>query len=276
MRHLSAFLLCLLLASPGPSAAQQQETLADIRQQLTILYVELRKLKQELNTTGATGNAVSGTSALDRVGAMESELQRLTAKAEELEFRIDRIVRDGTNQIGDLEFRLCELEANCDVSKLGDTPTLGGGEVPQVTMGTATVEDAGQGPELAVGERADFDRAQAALESGNYQAAADQFATFNQTYPGGPLAAAADIGRGEALEGLGDTREAARAYLSAFSTNQLGPEAPEALVRLGAALGKLGQTAEACVTLSEVSVRYPQATDAQQQATAEMQALGCS
>ncbi len=275
MRRLIATLLCVMLALPAFAQSAGKETLADIRQQLTVLYVELRKLKQELNTTGAAGGEISGSSSLDRVASMESELQRLTAKTEEREFRIDQVVRDGTNQIGDLEFRLCELEPDCDVGSLGDTPTLGGGELPQAPV-EAPDADQDEGPELAVGERSDFDRAQAALENGNYQEAADQFATFTATYPGGPLAAAADLGRGKALEGLGDTREAARAYLSAFSTNQTGPDAPEALVHLGAALGKLGQTAEACVTLSEVATRYPQAADAQQTATAEMQTLGCS
>ncbi len=275
MRALPAIIVCLSLALPAPSTAQQSETLADIRQQLTILYVELRKLKQELNTTGAVGGSVSGTTALDRVAAIESELQRLTAKTEELEFRVDRIVREGTNQVGDLEFRLCELEPNCDVAKLGDTPTLGGGELPQAPA-TGSQQPGAQGPELAVGEQADFDKAQAALDAGEFQSAANQFAAFNATYPGGPLAAAADLGRGTALEGLGDTREAARAYLSAFSSNQTGPDAPDALVRLGAALGKLGQKAEACVTLSEVATRYPQAVEAQQSAAREMQSLGCS
>lgn len=273
MRNLIAIGVCVLLVLPLPAQAQQDETLADIRQQLTVLYVELRKLRQELNTTGAMGGNIAGTSALERVGSIESELQRLTAKTEELEFRIENIVRDGTNQIGDLEFRLCELEADCDVGNLGDTPTLGGGDLPQAQ--TAPQDSPDQGPELAVGERDDFDRAKAALDDGDYQTAADLFAEFNATYPGGPLAAAADIGRGQALESMGDLREAARAYLSAFSSDQTGPAAPRALVQLGAALGKLGQTAEGCVTLDEVSVRYPDAAQAIADATAAAQEIGC-
>ena len=42
-------------------------------------------------------------------------MQRLTSKSEELENRINRIVSDGTTRIGDLEFRLVELEGG-DVS----------------------------------------------------------------------------------------------------------------------------------------------------------------
>ena len=47
---------------------------------------------------------------------------------------------------------------------------------------------------------------------------------------------------------------------AATSTN------PDALYRLGASLGELGQTREACVTLAEVSARFPgsaAATEAQ-------------
>jgi tol-pal system protein YbgF len=112
--------------------------------------------------------------------------------------------------------------------------------------------------ELAVGERADFERAQEALASGDFRSAADLFAAFNATYPGGPLGPEADLKRGQALAQLDDIRGAARAYLSAFTTDQTGPNAPEALFRLGEALGRLGQTQEACTTLQEVGVRFPQ------------------
>ncbi|MEE4348489.1 MAG: tol-pal system protein YbgF, partial [Paracoccaceae bacterium] len=96
------------------------------------------------------------------------------------------------------------------------------------------------------------------LASGDFRGAADLFAAFNETYPGGPLSAEADLKRGQALTQLNDVRSAARAYLSAFTTDQTGPNAPEALFRLGEALGQLGQTQEACTTLQEVGLRFPQ------------------
>ena len=79
-----------------------------------------------------------------------------------------------------------------------------------------------------MGEEADFERAQEALASGDFRTAADLFETFNQTYPGGPLAAEAELRRGEALQGLGDTREAARAFLAALARTRRadGPAGP--------------------------------------------------
>ena len=272
-RHVIGALAAIVLAAPG-FAQDKAQSLADIRQELTILFVDLQTLKQELNTTGAATGA-GGGSALDRVNAIESEVQRLTAKTEELEFRIDRIVRDGTNQIGDLEFRLCELEEGCDIGALGDTPTLGGGDAPVVAPAVQAPE-ADSGPQLAVGEQADFKRAQEALASGDFQATLDQLAAFNATYPGSPVAIDVELMRGEALEGLGDVREAAKAYLNAFTLDQLGPNAPDALFHLGAALGQLDQTSEACVTLGEVSNRYPDATEAVAEAASTMRVLGCS
>ena len=55
-----------------PVAAQSQaETLADIRQQLSVLYVEVQRLNRELSTTGGVaGGAGTSGSALQRIDAM--------------------------------------------------------------------------------------------------------------------------------------------------------------------------------------------------------------
>lgn len=255
--------------------AQNDTTLADIRQELTVLHVEMQHLNRELSTTGNAGSVAIGGSALQRLDAIESELQRLTAKTEELEFRINRVVRDGTNRIGDLEFRLVELEGG-DVGALGETSTLGGA-VDGASTGAGTVltqTGTTETEQLAVGEAADFDRAEAALVAGEYRAAVDQFTTFSQTYPGSPLETKAQLLRGKALEGAGDLTDAARAYLAAFSRNPKGVIAPDALFNLGRSLGRLGQTSEACVTLAEVGGRFPQAP-AVLEAQSAMQNLGC-
>ncbi len=275
MRVLAALGLCLLWSLRAlPLAAQQDQTLADIRQELNVLYVEVQKLKRELSTTGAPQIATGGDSVLDRVGAIETELQRLTAKTEQLEHRIGRVVEDGTNRIGDLEFRLVELEGG-DVSKLGETTTLGGDTGASTPAAEAPAQQTDGGGELAMGEQADFDAANAALEARDYQRAATLFAAFNEAYPGSPMAARAHLARGRALDGVGDTREAARAYLTAFTGDDTGPTAPAALYELGAALGRLGQVEQACVTLGEVGVRFP-GGEAEALARSEMSSLGCN
>ncbi|MFT4962407.1 MAG: tol-pal system protein YbgF [Paracoccaceae bacterium] len=267
-------LMALLVLGPERAVAQDDQTLADIRQELTVLFVQVQQLKRELSTTGGVSTNLAGTSALEKIDAIEAELKNLTSKTEQLENRINRVVADGTNRIGDLEFRLVELEGG-DVSMLGETTTLGGGVAPSTGGGsTSPTPDSGQG-ELAMGEGADFKAAEQALAGKDYRRAADLFAQFNTAYPGSPMAAQADLNRGHAQDGLGDTREAARAYLAGFVSNETGPVAAEALFELGSALGRLGQTDQACVTLGEVAVRFPVA-DAVATAQNEMTSLGCS
>ena len=116
--------LCAVLLS-GPALAQDRaQTLADIRGELTALMAEFNALKAELVTSGAAQTGAAGGDALQRMDAIEAELTRLTSKTEEIEIRLGRVVTDGTNRVGDLEFRVCELTEGCDPATLGTTAPL--------------------------------------------------------------------------------------------------------------------------------------------------------
>ncbi len=280
-----ALSLALAVSLPLAAPAQDTATLADIRQQLTTLYSDIQSLKSELTTSGALTQGVAGSTPLDRLNAIEAELTRLTAKAEQLEYRINQVVSDGTNRIGDLEFRLCELEEGCDISTLGDTPSLGG--AAPATDGAVTGATPATGgpsavpttpppaaPQLAVAEQGDFDAALAMMEEGDFAGAVAGFEAFSMTYPGSPLSQRAHYLRGESYESMGEMTNAARAYLDAFSANQTGDGAPDALFKLGFSLGAIGQTQDACITLSLVPTRFPN-SDAALDAQAAARGLGC-
>jgi tol-pal system protein YbgF len=278
----AALILALCAGLAAPAFAQDRtQTLADIRQELSVLFVELQRLRGELNTTGGAQGSGGGASMLDRIAAIESELQRLSALTEELDLRINRVVSDGTNRVGDLEFRLCELEADCDIGALGETSTLGGGTAAAggaaaptpMTPTTPTGQTGGMS--LAVAEQDDFDRARAAFDAGEFARAAELFASFTATYPGGPLSAEAHFLRGQAEAEQAAWSRAARAYLDSFTSDPSGARAPEALLNLGASLAQLGQIDEACVTLGEVGIRFPGTAAAGQADTARAN-LGCS
>lgn len=271
-----------LVAASGVYAQDNTQSLADIRTEVQALAAQMQALKSELVAGGAAAlQAAGGASALERMNALEAELTRLTSQTEQLQIRVEKVVADGTNRVGDLEFRLCELEKGCDTGNLPITTALGGtataaapAGVTTATTDTAATTASAPVAELALNEQADFDLAKAALDSGDFQGAADQFTTFAQSYPGGPLTGEAQFLQGDALSQLGDTSGAARAYLGAFSGAPQGPRAPAALLKLGAALGLLGQTQDACVTLGEVPVRFPTAPEATE-AQSTMQKLGC-
>ena len=270
--------LCLMLLALPAAAQDKAQTLADIKIELGQLMAQFNSLKAELVASGRASAGMAGGDALQRMDAIEAELTRLTAKAEEIELKLNRVVADGTNRLGDLEFRLCEATAGCDINNLHDTAPLGGAAAaaPAAPAAQPAAPAAGSnsGPEMAMGEQADFDRAKGVLGQGDFRTAADLFATFAQAYPGGPLTQESQYLRGEALNQLGDTAEAARAYLDAFSGKPDGSFAADSLLRLGQALGTLGQVPDACLTLAEVGNRFPgslQATNAQ----VSMQGLAC-
>ena len=279
MRRLGLTLALCLLPVLG-HAQDRAQTLADIRSELAALAAEFNALKSELISTGAISSGAAGGDALTRMDTIEAALARLTARTEEVELRLNRVVSDGTNRIGDIEYRLCEVTEGCNPADLGATSVLGGASggaaapvvAAPVVTGTGTVGSGGA--ELAVAEQQDFDRAKEVLGQGDFQGAAALFATYAQSYPGGPLIPEAHYLRGEALSRLGDTGNAARSYLDAFSAAPDGPFAPDALLKLGEGLGALGQVPEACVTLAEVGTRFP-GSMAATQSTVAMQGLGC-
>lgn len=274
-------LILLLVFVPAAALGQDKaQTLADIRAELSALSADVAALKQELVATGAASSGAAGGDALQRMDAIEAQLAQLTAKAEEIELRLNRVVTDGTNRIGDLEFRLCEATEGCDVAALPETPVLGGAASAPAAPAATTAPAAPAAPatsdvpEMAIQEQADFDAAKAAYDSGDFAGAAEKLAGYAQNYPGGPLAQQAQVMRGDALTQTGDRAAAARSYLDAFSGQPDGPRAAEALLKLGQALGDLGQTPEACVTLTEVGSRFPGSLEAGSASTA-MQGLGC-
>lgn len=301
-RFLTAAAAGLVLAAALAGAAAgdaKKQTLADIQADLQKVKAQVLGLKQELASTGASSTQpAAGNSVQDRLDAIEAELRSLTDQTEQLQNRINVVVSDGTNRIGDLEYRLVEAQGG-DPTKLPKTKPLGGvaptgGGAAPVTGGAGAAGGAaaggaaggaaaagdgsggGQsgGPELAVSEQSDFDTAKKAFDGGDYRNAAGLFATFAQTYTGGPLTGEALFYRGQALTKVGDVANAARAYLDSFSSYPKGPRAPDALTELGISLGKLGQTQDACTTLGQVGVRYPNAA-AVVDAKAAMQGLGC-
>ena len=268
----------LALTSVGatPSFAQSSdETLADIRQELEFLYGDILRLKRELSTTGNSGLQSNNDPALQRLDSLETEVRRITGMLEEKQFWINNIVNDGTNRIGDLEFRLCELEDGCDAFSLDKTTPLGGKSAQRTGDGTGTTVPTTDTSGATDSEQANFERAYAAFEAGEYASAASQFESFALAFPGGPLTGEAHYWRAESLIGAGDTSNAALAFLESFSGSPQGTKAPNALFRLGVSLNELGQSEEACLMLSEVGVRYPTSAilvDAQD----KYAQLGCS
>ncbi|WP_028714112.1 tetratricopeptide repeat protein [Paracoccus sp. J55] len=263
-----------------PVAAQDAQTLADIRAELNQLSADLQSLRAQLVASGPAGFAAAGgDSAIDRMNAMEARLAQLTGQTEQLQNRIDRIVRDGTTRIGDIEFRLCEMEEGCDLGSL-TTPPLGeqGGSSPlppSDQQGALTQSRTPSARAAATAaEKADFDRAREVLGQGDFRRAAELFAAIAETHAGGPLTAEALFLRGAALDSAGDLDGAGLAWLESFAANPNGPQAADALLGLSRAMSAKGGPQEGCYYLQEILARFPGAPQAAE-AERRLQGLGC-
>lgn len=265
LRGVFAAVLIACLAVLPASGQTQAQTLEDVRLDITELSELMQELRSELLTTGNSGVSQDSVGTiLQRLNTLEADLSAALGMVETLEFRVVQIADDATRRIGDLEFRLTELEGG-DTGSLTTPPPLGGDAL--------SGED---GQELATDEQNSFDAGVALYDAGEFQAAADQFATFTTTYPGGPLTSEAQYRRGLALAGLQDWGGAARSYLDSFSGAPDGPVAPVALYELAASLGALGQTEQACLTLDEIGVRYQNVSvDLGAQILTQKQTLAC-
>ncbi len=229
----------------GPVAAQTL-TLADIRGDLSILSQQLEALREELSPTGNTGlSPRDAASILVQVGEVRADLEQAIGRVQALEIKVQKVVDDGTTRIGDIEFRLTELEGG-DPTLLGTPAPLGGVEAESDVL---TIE------------RQAFNAAKKALADGDGGKAAALLTSFLNNFPDGPLTSEARYLQGQGLAMTGDFQNAARSYLSGFSGAPDSAFAPLSLFGLSKSLYELGQGEQACLTLAEINIRYANIDD---------------
>ena len=246
---------------------------------------------------------------MDRIQTIENELQSMTAKVEKLEFQLNKLTTDSAKRFDDMEFRLCELEDDCDINQLNSS-TFIGSDLKIVIPKVDGVNDSKN--ELAVAEETDYVAAELAFGNKQFDEALTKFKLFVEAYPEGDLTnqayffiaeslialekwdeaiesysifmsfnseseliGKAYFNQGQAYASLEKWADAARSHLEAFSHNRESEIAPNALYYLGMSLDKIGQRQEACQTVNEVIIRYP---DAPIVSTAinQMQIMECS
>lgn len=134
-----------LIAVAGPGAAQDaagapsQQTLAEIRAEIDALAGEIAGLRGELIAPDPVATGIVNPGPLRaRVDETAQDVQRLQAAIEALTLRVEQVVADGTNRVGDLEFRLHEL-ANGDFADYQDPAPLGEGPGAQDTSALAAL-----------------------------------------------------------------------------------------------------------------------------------------
>lgn len=261
-----ALALLLALAPPAPAQTAPMPNLADLRADLDAVAADLQSLRAALRVSGAAGYAAAGgPDAIARMDRMEATLRQLTGAVEEARNRIEAVTADSAQRLDDAEFRLCQLEADCDLGALTSGEGLGG----DLTDGPGFAPPPAAAPEptpASAAEQAAFDAAVAQARQGDPRAGAEAFAAFARDHAGGPLFTEARFLEGQALLAAGDARAASRALTDAFAADPDGPRAPAALLAIAQIMEAEGQPGPACAFLSELALRHPGTPEAGQAA----------
>lgn len=239
----------------------------DLLYRLNVLDAEIADIRARLG--GAVGAntvpSVGGGGGGGDTGAMEGEIRRLTAKVEQLENQIRQLNTQIANRLGDLEFRVNELEG---VPNDGGTQPLLPNQGAEVESGNQQV--------ASISERGDLDRAIGDVNKGRFDQAEDRLRRFLNTYPSSPMTGEAWYWLGESQFVRGNLVDASRSYLNGYQAQAKGTHAPDNLYKLGVTLGRVGQINEACLTLREVRRQFPTAARGiPSKADAEADQLSC-
>jgi tol-pal system protein YbgF len=173
--------------------------------------------------------------------------------------------------------------AGSDYGPRSDAGGDNGPGAPPHNLGTLSLSSNGAQiparaqPAAAGGPEAQYDQAIALLRSEKYPEAREGFKAFLQKYPSHALSGNAEYWLGETYYAQGQYRDAAESFLKGFQKYPKNAKAPASLLKLGMSLGQLKQTKEACLTLNEISKRYPESPlMLRQRADEERKRLRCS
>jgi tol-pal system protein YbgF len=137
--------------------------------------------------------------------------------------------------------------------KMQDGHVTGGVNNPQAPPLPATPPDYGLTPQEQ------YDRAFDMLRQADYPNAETAFKTFIDKNPKDKLIDNAKYWYGETLYVRARFDESAVAFADAYQTNPQGAKAPDSLLKLAMSLAALNKTPDACVTLTELKSKYPNA-----------------
>jgi len=233
----------------------------DLLYRLDVISAEIADIRAQLG--GSVQQPARPSVGTGEVGALEDEVRRLTAKVERLENQIRQLNSQTSNKLGDIEFRLNDLEG---------VPNDGAGTQPLIQDNGAQVETPTAA--LSVSEQGDLDRAVSDVNQGRFDQAEDRLRQFLNSYPGSPLRGEAWFWLGESQFVRGNLADSARSYLNGYQEDRTGRRAAGNLLKLGTSLGRLGQLNEACSTLGEVRRQFPNSPEAGR-ADAEADNLTC-
>jgi tol-pal system protein YbgF len=226
-------------------------------------------------TTGHAAPMSGDTARLEvRLTQLEEQMRGLTGTVEEIQFaqrRLDDKFKALSEELAYQQQQQAQAAVQAQATPAQPVvPAYPNAMVttPATTQPTAKPSD---GDAVSL-----YNKAYTQLNAANYPESIATFQQFMQSYPSNPLVGNAYYWMGEAHYAQKDYAKAADAFGQGYKKLPTGPKAPDNLLRLGMTLGVSSKTREACVVLSQLLKKHPDAAEnIRQQATKEQTRLGC-
>lgn len=287
-----AVALCLTMVSSSASFSQRNrdDRMDALNARLDWLEQSLIELQSAETNYGDNGTPMNmmgsdgadGDTAISRVltrlDDLEGQIRSLTNQLEQATFRIEQANREIASLTKDSEFRLRALEqgGGAGMSDTGGMPPVRSAPMPQSTpeeqsLGTIPIDpDSGNYQE-------DYDGALSHLRRGEHENAERALRLFLDNHGDSDLAGNAQYWLGESYYVREMWRPAAQSFLICVQKYKSGLKAPDCMLKLGMSLAAMGEKDKACKTLSEITKRFPDASQTiQQRARSERQRNNCT
>ena len=203
----------------------------------------------------------------NRINSLEDSLRTLTGQVETLQHNIDTINQRVDRLVGDVDFRLTEIEKNT-LNTSGVAAQSSAVSTP-VNANSPTKDSA---PTDAVNA---YNDAYGLLKKGDYAAAEAALERFLAQNPNHDLAGNAQYWLGETYYVRGDFERAVVAFAKGFEKYKNGSKGADSLLKLGLSMANLNKKNEACIALKSFAKEFPKADALKKRAENERKRIGC-
>lgn len=248
-------------------------------QNINSVEARLDRMEREMNTLSRSvfrgdvppptmqvqNSGSSNTAAMElRLNQLEDQIRRMTGMIEENSFRLRKLETTGVSSQANTQPQ--QLNQFVPEPSIDNSPLV----VDNSPYQLGTINNTGTSPAGL------YDEAFGYLQVNDYASAQDSFERFIAAYPDHSLVANSKYWLGETFYARNDYQAASQSFARAFKDHPDGQKAPDTLLKLAMSLKAQDMNTEACLTLDELSKRFPNApSSVTTKASEERASYGC-
>lgn len=219
-------------------------------------------VEQRLERVERLVNSQSLLDMLERIDALQMEVQQLRGQVEEQQHTIEGLKSRQRELYLDIDRRLSRFEREGGGSNAAAAPDSGA--APALTGGNNNTPAPAADDQRVQQERAAYQKAFDMLRELRYAQATEAFRSFLKEYPDGRYAHIAQYWLGEAGYAQRKFEQAIGDYEALLKNHPKSPKRAEAMLKIGYSYHELKQNEQAKAVLEQLIKQYPDSTEAGQ------------